>query len=289
MNAPVIHAQSQVAAPTPKFEVASIKPCGNTPTGSGVRSGSIGVSPGRLRVTCASVTFMIQTAYVNSANVDAKLAFRIDPNGLAPVSGGPPWMKSDPFAIEAKAEGNPSAQMMQGPMLQALLEDRFKLKIHRETREIPVYVLTVAKSGVKLRPLEEGACTPSDPFQLPAPTDKNFAEAIFKTCGTARITRTAGGMVATAFHGMSLDQASRELTRRLDRPVINRTGIPGLFDLHLEFSPDQATPGFPASDDPPGGPSIFTALQEQLGLKLEPAKGPGEFLVVDSVERPSEN
>ncbi len=77
----------------------------------------------------------------------------------------------------------------------------------------------------------------------------------------------------------------------LDRPVIDKTGIPGMFTFHVEFAFDDSTPGLrPApSDEPGGGPSIFTAVQEQLGLKLEPTKGPGDFLVIDSVERPSEN
>ena len=185
-------------------------------------------------------------------------------------------------------------------MFQALLEDRFKLKIHRETREIPVYELTVARSGFKLQPLKEGSCTPFDQLPGPSPADlsaKSFAEAFSKACGVTRYGKAAGGMIAAEFRGMSLDEVSRELTRRLDRPVINKTGFTGLFDLHVEFSPDPATPGLlgpyapgiALPDDPPGGPSIFTALQEQLGLKLQPAEGPGTFLVVDSVERPSDN
>lgn len=106
-------------------------------------------------------------------------------------------------------------------------------------------------------------------------------------------------------HGITLDQFATGLTRVLDRAVIDKTGLKGLFDFHVEFSPDQTTPAFmpggimrgdrapvppPIGDAPePTGPSYVTAIQEQLGLKLQPAKGPGDFLVIDSVERPSEN
>ena len=293
-HSPYIRAQS-APTPAPKFEVASIRPCESAPTAAGVRNGGIGVSPGMLHVKCASVRFMIQIAYGNSA--DSKLVFAFDPNGVAPVEGGPPWTRSDQYDIEAKAEGDPGRQAMEGPMLRALLEDRFKLKLRIEMRQIPMYELTIAKTGSKLKPLEEGSCTPLAQIASPTTGDKSFAEVFSKACGLTRIGKAAGGMIALDFHGMSMDGIARELTRRLDRPVINKTGIEGLVDLHVEFSPDEATPGVLGArapgaalpDDPPGGPSIFTAMQEQVGLRLEPAKGPGEFLVVDSVERPSEN
>jgi uncharacterized protein (TIGR03435 family) len=101
--------------------------------------------------------------------------------------------------------------------------------------------------------------------------------------------------------GIVLDEVSRDLGVFLDHPVINQTGIVGTFDFDLEFAPDESTPRFSrrrpgdppssavSSDSTPGGPTIFTALQEQLGLKLEPAKGPGEFFIVDHIERPSGN
>jgi|SRR5579862_2200033 uncharacterized protein (TIGR03435 family) len=287
-NAPYMRAQS---APAPKFDVTSIRPCESTLTAAGVRGGGIGVSPGRLRVNCVSVRFMIQLAYGISA--DSKLVFPFDPSGLAPVEGGPAWMKSDQYDIEAKAEGDPGRQAMEGPMFRALLEDRFKLKLSIETRQIPMYELIMAKSGSKLQPLQEGSCTPLDQPPSPSPGDKNPFSAFSKACGLIRIGKAAAGTFAMDFHGMSMDGIARELTRRLDRPVINKTGIAGLVDLHIEFTPDEATPGIAPgtalADDPPGGPSIFTAMQEQIGLKLEPVKGPGTFLVVDSVERPSEN
>jgi uncharacterized protein (TIGR03435 family) len=182
--------------------------------------------------------------------------------------------------------------------MQALLEERFKLKLHRETREGPVYELVVAKGGPKLKPFEEGSCVPFDatkqtPGRPPVPPPgERFCDS----------SRTRGGPLGLSevisAQGVSLQWVAYALSA--DRPVVDKTGLTGLFDVHLEFEPDRATfpppapPGAPpidTSDQPPGsiGPSIFTAIQEQLGLKLESAKGPREVLVIDSVERPSEN
>ena len=230
---------------------------------------------------------LIRTAYVMFADG------HYNPYGSAQASGGPAWANSARYDINAEAEDNASAEMMQGPMLRALLEDRFQLKLHRETREIPVYALTVAKGGLKLHALEPGSCPPrmaqADLLAL-----LQSGKAPPKFCGSVRF-----GKGTAEFRGMTLDEFSKNLGRVLDRPIVEKTGIAGLFDLHLEFAPDETTPGLlpggalhftdaPAID-PPGGPSLFTAMQEQLGLKLEPSKGPGEFLIIDSVERPSDN
>jgi uncharacterized protein (TIGR03435 family) len=171
-------------------------------------------------------------------------------------------------------------------MLQALLEDRFKLKIHRETREVPVYALAVAKGGVKLHRVEEGSCAPQGAFLAPSePDQKPF-------CGMGGFRR--GALVVGQISAVSLDEFSRMLSSRLDRWVVNKTELTGRFDVHVEFTPDGATPGLmpggPGAPQPDAdGQSIFTAFQEQLGLKLEPIKGPAEFLVIDSAEKPSEN
>jgi uncharacterized protein (TIGR03435 family) len=136
--------------------------------------------------------------------------------------------------------------------------------------------------------MKEGDCTRIDPLNPPdftkTPTD------MLAVCGAVRSGRGQGEKPAfVQYHGMTIDEISAYLVQVLDRPVINKTGIGGIFHLHVEFAPDgtKFAPAGPA--DPTGGPSIFTAFEEQLGLKLEPAKGPGEFLVIDSVERPSEN
>jgi uncharacterized protein (TIGR03435 family) len=291
IGAPAIRAQSQRAATSAKFEVASIRLCQ-----SGVR-GRLSVSPGRLQVTCLPLYNIVSIAY----GVDLRYPLK---------ESGPGWIKSDPYDIEAKAEGNPSAQLMQGPMLQALLEDRFKLKIGHETSDLPVYTLTAAKSGFKLQPLKEGSCAPFDPLKPPpaglTPAEiRAAADATCATAGTIGFRKAPNGPVMANFHGMSIDDFAKALDRAMDRSVINESGIMGMFDIHMEFAPDEAVPAFmpggrllgyagpatapPPQADPIGGPSIFTAIQEQLGLKLEGGKGPVDFYSIDHVERPSEN
>jgi uncharacterized protein (TIGR03435 family) len=269
---------------SPKFDAASIRPCEGL--GPGVRAGSSSPSPGRLTSRCATVADLIRTAYVMFANG------RYNPYASAPASGGPGWVYSSRYDINAEA-GDASSETMQGPMLQALLEDRFNLKIHRETREIPVYDLIVAKGGLKLHALEPASCPPT---MSSAETVAllQAGKPLPKFCGTVRF-----GPKMADVHGLTVDEFSKNIGRVLDRPIVDKTGIAGLFDFHLEFARDEATPGLlPGGalhftdapvDDPPGGPSILTAFQEQLGLKLDPAKGPGEFLVIDNVTRPSEN
>jgi hypothetical protein len=114
----------------------------------------MGATAGRSHVSCLPAKFLIRTAYVNSAEDRNRLIYEIGPaTRFAPVSGGPAWMSADRLHIEAKAEGNPSGRMMHGAMLQPLLEDRSKLKLHRETKEIPVRELIVAKGGFNCRAL----------------------------------------------------------------------------------------------------------------------------------------
>jgi uncharacterized protein (TIGR03435 family) len=275
--APSIVAQSAQPSPTPKFEVASIRLCKDTPA-QGQRSGGGNSSPGRLNIGCTPVRGLINQAYL----LFATGRFRV---GLPPpIDGGPAWINSESYEINARAEASVSLEMMNGPMLQSLLEDRFKLKIRSETREVPVYALTVAKSGPKLQPFKEGSCTPVDrtqfvPFHPPTP------DQVLANCHATG--RNSGPNLRVEAQGMSIADFAKIFldSHTVDRPVIDKTGITGLFDFHLEYAPDRGAP----SDDPATGPSIFTALQEQLGLKLEPSKGPQEFLVIDSVERPSEN
>jgi uncharacterized protein (TIGR03435 family) len=190
------------------------------------------------------------------------------------------------YRVDATTNGNPSMEMMKGPMLQALLEDRFKLKIHRETRQGPVYALTVT-NGTKLKPFQEGSCTqmPSTRPLPPRPPGQRYCESFVGFAGSI----DAKGSTLTEFSDL--------LNLVLDRPVIDKTGTTGRFDIHLEFVRDQATARLPEADPngpvaavpDPGKPTIFTAVQEQLGLKLTPSRGPVEALVIDHIERPSEN
>jgi len=236
--------------------------------------------------------------FIANAYTSSDAAAQRPGRGLA-IEGAPAWLNSDRYAIDAEADGVPGEQMMRGPMLWALFEDRFKLRAHRETREIPVYTLTVAKAGPKFHPSQEGSCIQ---HVLGEPLPDTGGKPL---CGLGGM-RTArnGPNLKLDVPGASFLNFSTFLSIILDRPMIDKTGIDktgiaGTFDFHLEFAPDETTPGpipgkddnrnGPAASDPIGGTSIFTALQEQLGLKLEAAKGPGDFLVIDHIERPSEN
>jgi uncharacterized protein (TIGR03435 family) len=257
--------QAQSPEPRPQFDVATIRPSPSE-LNFGPHCDGDGGSPGRLTLKCNTLLELIQFAYGLYAN-----GRTLNPQHLQ-ISGGPGWIDSDRFDIEARAEGNPQDEMMAGPMLQTLLEDRFKLKVHREIRERPVYALTVAKSGLKLQPLKH-AC------QLPDP------------CGVGKM-RSNGQNMTLDTRAVSMVDFTALLG--LDRPVVDKTDVAGLFDFHLEFVLDGATPGNPfGSHDPApsgdsAGPSIFTAIQK-LGLRLESTRGPVEFLVIDHVERPSAN
>ena len=295
-----------VGAPLPKFDVASIRPCTPAPPGPGGRGGVGSPSPGLLNARCVTVESLIRTAYIMYAD---GLNPNPNPNFVyVSIEGGAAWTASDRYDVEAKAEGTPSTQMLEGPMLQALLEERFQVKVHHETKQVPVYDLTVAKSGFKLEPLKDGSCVPFDPTKVPVPTPAEFIASRPNFCGRTMFHRSEpGGSMKAEFHGMTLAEFARTFGRVTDRPIIDKTGIAGLFEINLEFAVDQTTPAFlpggalrgdpprlqdfaqPPLPDAPAGASIVTAIQEQLGLKLEPAKGPGEFLVIDHAERPSEN
>lgn len=280
---------------TPKWEAVSIKPCSPDPTVRGGGRGGLVVHPGRLVMTCMPVMFAIQDAYVRSATETLKHP------GSVSISGGPAWINSDLYSIEAKAEGRPKGQVMEGPMLQALLEDRYNLKIRRAVKEVPVYELTVDKGGLKVEPLKDEDCS-SKPVD-PAQDDRSDAERIAdfkasagKACGAERFgpPREPGKPATIDFYGMNFDDIAAGLRVVLDRDVINKTALGGLYHFHLTFQPDQTTAGglfhpAPVDDTPTGAPYIFKAIQEQMGMRLDSVTGPGESIVIESIERPTEN
>ena len=220
---------------------------------------------------CVPLRRLIQTAYVSFANGPIPSPIQLQ------ILDGPAWIDSDPYDIAAKAVGNAPMDQMFGPMLQVLLEDRFKLKIHHDFREAPVYVLTVAKSGLKMTRTPEGSCTPLDLNHPPSPPAPGQPPP--NLCGPDRMGRN-GPNETMGGHGMTIAELAGILSKNVDRPIVDRTELTGRFGFHLEFARNMA-------DDT--GTSIFTAVQEQLGLKLVPAKGPVEVLVIDHVEKPSEN
>lgn len=158
-------------------------------------------------------------------------------------------------------------------MLQGLLADRFKLTYYHVTKELPVYALVFAKNGIKLRESKEGSCVvpgQGDPLAAAGQRPPDF-------CGTyfARRNQIDGTRI-------TMSQLVVALYSQLDRPLIDKTGLSGVWDVHLVWSPDDAP-------DDDAGPSIYTALQEQLGLRLEATKAAVPVLVIDHIERPSEN
>jgi bla regulator protein blaR1 len=263
----LLHAAAQSSnAPRPQFDVASIK---RTPEDTGPGADFGPMPGGRLHAWNNSVMNFIGNAY----NVPR---YRI--------IGGPDWLTADRYDLEAKAEDAPAAPQMM-LMLQALLEDRFKLKVHRETREGPVYVLKVAKGGPRLSPFKDGTCVDRSPgVVLPASEQR-------PNCGNNLISRRGANMAWVATR-IDMGGVTSVLALLLRRPVIDKTDVAGFFDVSVELPPLQPEAGVSvpsAIDTIDSGPSIFTVLREQLGLTLESGRGPAEYLVVDSVGRPSEN
>jgi uncharacterized protein (TIGR03435 family) len=242
---------SRAQSPRSEFEVASIKRNTSGDLGRYIRPGA-----GRLSVSNMTVKDLLTIAY-------QVRDFQI--------SGGPTWINSEHYDIEAKTDGNAAPKQMAETMLQALLEDRFKLKVHRETKELPIYVLTLAKNGLKIEPAKEGSCITLDPGKPAAPGQRQSAFCGFHVIGRGRYDATHTGVSALA----------TDLSSVLSRTVADKTALTEAFDIHLRFAPEDA----PDSTSP----SIFTAVQEQLGLRLEAGKGPVEVLVIDQVGRPSEN
>lgn len=291
MNAPLIRAQS-LPAGAKKFEVASIRPCRDGGSEGGKLSapgGSPKISPGRLNTGCAALAGAYPTAgLIQRAYGRLGLGHVVSLGSALPVSGGPAWIYSDRYLINAGAAGKADEETMEGPMLQALLEDRFKLKVHREAREVPVYALTVTKGGPKLQ-VADASCIPPDysAYPMPAlPAGKRY-------CNRGGVGGRTGPNTTLNAEPATIDEFCKLLGLVLDRPVIDKSGLTGKYNFHLSFLIDETTPGVltgfgPPSEDAPAA-SIFTVVQEQLGLKLEPTKGPREFLVIDHVERPSEN
>jgi uncharacterized protein (TIGR03435 family) len=276
---PMLLQSAGTQTPKPVFEVASIKP------GSPVLTRiSVQILGNRFLAENFNLKMLVARAYGMPENR---------------VIGGPGWVDSDRYNLEAKAEGATIPPNQLGPMLQSLLEDRFQLKAHLETRELPIYELVVARGGPKLKMSEDQ--TP------PAPMSPADMAALMGRGG--RGAGPAGppprGMFNRGngqYQGTSvrLNTMVNALTQQLGRPVIDKTGLDALYDISLKWTPGAeqvpnpfalAPPLGGAAPPPPdpSGPSIFTALQEQLGLRLESTKGPMEVVIIDSAEKPAEN
>jgi uncharacterized protein (TIGR03435 family) len=277
------------------FEVASIKPCAGEeppPVGAGGRSagpGNAQTSPGRVHWDCVTLDQLINTAYAGVDNRLLNSFVQQRPGDPKLVRGGPSWVYSDKFTIDAKAAGAADRSTLIGPMLRTLLEERFKIKTHRATEERTLYALTVAKSGLKIKPTAPTECWVHDNEAQPTPPAG--AENL-PSCGNMHMNWNGGNRTLTSTGVLLQNFATGTLSPLLGRYVINRTSIEGRFNIPLEFAPDDNTPGGLSGlawsrregATPPTAPSIFKALEE-LGLKLETTKAPAEYLVIDRAER----
>jgi uncharacterized protein (TIGR03435 family) len=275
-SVPVAVAAPATDAKMPAFDVVSVKV-----NNSGSKMGRVMYTPDGLSVSNVPLIGLLRVAYgmFNSTN--------------DMIAGMPSWGTSQQFDIEAKMSeadvaklktmdpANPTKpdQQLRQLMLQSLLADRFKMTAHKETKVLPVYDLVIAKSGSKLK-----EATPDDPYAngIKAPDGK-------ATLGTGGMRLDRGKMNGQA---ISTDQMASWMWQEVGRTVINKTGLTGKYDVTLQWVPENHSAAMSADQTQSteaAGPSIFTALQEQLGLKLEPAKGPVETLVIDHVEMPSAN
>jgi len=270
--------QSQTkSANAPVYEVASIKR-----NKSGDDKQRISLPPNGFTATNVTLQMLIRVAYGVEDNQ---------------ISGAPNWLNSENYNVEAKMDSpavdalrklsEDQRKLERERMLQVLLADRLHLTLHRETKELPVYALVIAKNGVKLHKSKLGDTYPNGlkgPDGLPG--------------GPTSMRIKPGEVIIQARPVESLAWA---LSRLLGRTVLDRSGLEGNYDITLQWAPDEGQGGMlkrpdgsqQGTDNAPSaessGPSIFAALQEQLGLKMESQKTPREILVIDNVERPSEN
>jgi uncharacterized protein (TIGR03435 family) len=240
--------------PAPTF-VASIKPTrGDTP------GASFASEPGgRFTMTNAPIRGLIVSAY---------------PIESGEVIGAPDWVLSDRYDVTVKAEGDPSREAMR-MILQALLKDRLKLAARYESQERPVYFLTLARTDGRLGPQLRQTTLDCDAIEA---TQQQGQQRQVKVLNDAPVCglRVAGGRFTA--NGISLPLLTTNLRSRVGRVVIDKTGLTGRYDLSLVFA---------ARPDDPDQPSVFTALEEQLGLKLENGRAPLQVLVIDRIERPT--
>jgi uncharacterized protein (TIGR03435 family) len=197
------------------------------------------------------------------------------------ISGAPKWVGSQTYDIEAKVDGADAATLEKLSedqaklMFQSFLRDRFQLKVHWETKQLPILALVVAKGGPKLQQAKPGDTYPDG---IKGPDGKAEGHAGMMMWGTGRLTG----------QGIPIGNLVSPLTQELGRIVQDKTGLTGNYDIELRWTTDDAAPDSRSASDSPG-PSIFTAMQEQLGLKLESQRAPVQVLVIDHVEQPPPN
>ncbi len=315
-SVPMIRAQVPPAAGAGmQFDKVSIKPClpADGPVAAG-RQGSELISPVSLSLKCRTVKSLIQEAFINGGESSAEfgprsvivrqrgggglLSSQTAPTGQAnlrlirePVVGGPDWLGSDLYTIEAKSETPKDPGHMTNEMLQAILEERFHLSVHRDTTNVSAYVLSVDESGPRLRTASEGSCVP---FSW-AHSSALGARPNQPACGSFRNT---GPHAIEAFATMA--NLCEQFSAWLGRNVADKTDLIGMFRIKLPFSVTDLNPGsltHPLSGESGGVPSVAGAnparllsdAAQALGLKLEIGSNSSDVLVIDRVTRPAED
>ena len=243
------------------------------------------ISPGRMVLLCIPVRTMVRMAYNTVANME--------PRNMVTITGGPPWIDSVHYDIEAKSQGATGIEMM-GVLLQGLLKERFSLQIHKEPRDTPVYLLTVDGHEAKLKPADSNACISRDWSDFPPPRGVSLPTF----CGTASPRGTPEVKVLDSY-SVDMPSFAGLLSTEVGRPVIDRTEITGRYDIHLEYARNGNSSGIamlngvPTSvavpDGPPAAMSIFMELRKETGLKLTAGAAPVDVIVVDHVEQPTAN
>jgi len=277
-------AAKAAAAPSPdlpKYDVATIKPTSAT---DGRRT--FFFTPDGISLTGVPVQMLLTEA------------FHVEDDHIV---GAPGWVKSNRYDVQAKVSSEDAPRLdklkfeERRSMLLPLLVERFNLKYHHETREMTGYTLVVAKGGPKMKRSEE---QPAPPDAKPADPNAKASDAATPRPQQRRMLRFMGRGHLEA-EGSDTTMLARVLSQQLGRTVTDKTGLTGNFDYTLQWTPDDAPPPTPGGADGGAprndsgsdavGPSLFTAVQEQLGLKLESTKGMADVIVIDHIDLPSEN
>jgi uncharacterized protein (TIGR03435 family) len=280
LSAAPTHAQSQPSptpTPKPEYEIVSIKP--TDPNNRVGRSGLL-YTPDGFTAKNVGGWALLRAAY-EVENYQ--------------ISGAPKWFDTEHFDIEAKMTpaladeiqklGLQKSQPLRQQMMQALLADRFNLTAHRETKDVPIYSLVIARSGSKLQEPKPGE---TYDHGIKSPEGQPYKDAIFFSGRAGTITMSAQAASMTSLAGV--------LSGQLNRPVVDKTGLAGFYDFSFPFAPEEvqsaAVPssGVPAPAAPESNlPTLMVAIEEHLGLKLESGKGPAPIIVIDRIEKPSGN
>ena len=255
-------------SPDPAFDAASIKV-----NASGEAGGRFSTRPGELSVVNYTLRDIIRNAY-----------------GVQryQIVGGPEWLEKDRFDITAKTGVNPTQAQMRD-MVQALLAERFKLRVHTATQNLPVYALRLARADGRLGPKLTPAAVDCD--ALEAARSRGETPVIPPRVGERPACGAQANPGRLLVGDYRIGAFARNLGGYVGRPVLDRTGLTERYDFELLWTPDEPPPAgvsVPPWYDP-NGPSLPAALTEQLGLKLDATTGPVEVLVIDSAERPTEN